>query len=180
MENLKGTETEKNLYRTFSGESRARNKYTFYAEKAEREGNHWIAEVFRRTADDEKAHARRVFNDFLKLNTDLKLDLMDAIGGEVDEDNNVYKKFQEQAEQEGFSCIANFFRELRDIEEYHAKCFKSLLDRLEKGMYIDSQVQRWQCINCGYIHEGISAPEKCPACGYPQGYYKMMNYKCEE
>lgn len=174
MENLKGSETEKNLYKTFCGEAMARDKYNFCAEKATREGNHWIAQVFNETAINEMAHAREVFNDMLGLNKDLKSNLMDSINAEMDEANNIYKQFEEDAREEGFTKIELFYKELREVEEFHAERFKDLLMRAENGMYESETEQRWQCMNCGYVHVGKTAPTKCPLCKYPQGYFKIL------
>lgn len=170
---LKGSKTEKNLYRTFAGESRARNKYTLYAEKAKKEGYRGIAEVFEITADNELAHARKVYGDFLNLICSTKENLMDAICGEMDEDDNIYAKFEREAREEGFSEIADFYKELREVEEEHAKRFKKLYDKLKDDrIFSGSKDSKWICMNCGYIHEGGEAPSKCPLCSYPKSYFK--------
>lgn len=177
METLKGTQTEKNLYKTFCGEARTRDKYNFYAEKAAKEGNHWVEQVFNDTALNEMAHARMVYNDILGLNTDIKSNLIDCITNEMDEADNIYKQFEEDARREGFSKVEAFYKELREVEELHAERFKETLRKFESGMYQSATVQKWQCMNCGYIHEGKEAPEKCPLCQYPQGYFKIL---CDE
>ena len=118
---LKGSKTEKNLYRAFAGESRARNKYSLYAEKARQEGYQWVGNIFDLTALNELAHARRVYKDYLKLVCNTKENLVDAICGETDEFKNIYAKFEQEAREEGFIDIANFFKELREVEEDHAK-----------------------------------------------------------
>lgn len=171
--NLKGSKTEKNLYRTFAGESRARNKYNLYAEKARDEGLEWVAQIFDITAINELAHARRVYKDYLNLICNTKENLIDAICGEKTEDEDIYAKFEKEAREEGFTQIADFYKELREAEEAHAKRFKELYDKLEDGtMFNGPKDSKWVCMNCGYIHEGNEAPIKCPLCGYPRAYFK--------
>ncbi|AWZ47807.1 rubrerythrin family protein [Hathewaya limosa] len=178
MKCLKGTKTEKNLYKTFTGESRARNKYTFYEEKARCEGNQYVAEIFAETADNEKAHAREVFCRYLGLLGDSKSNLRDAIMGEMMENKEIYRQFEEEAKKEGFPEIADFFKELREVEENHAKRYATILKRLDNGtLYKRDKIVKWQCMNCGYIYEGKEAPEKCPLCKYPRGYFKIY---CED
>lgn len=178
MDSLKGSNTEKNLYKTFAGESRARNKYTFYGEKAKCEGYEWICEVFNETGNNEKAHAREVFNKYLKLLGNTECNLRDAVMGETEETKKIYKDFEEEAKKEGFMEIAHFFKELREVEEHHEERYKDLLDRMENGtLYKRDKEEKWQCMNCGYIHEGKEAPEKCPLCKFPQGYFKIA---CED
>ena len=170
---LKGSKTEKNLYRTFAGESRARNKYNLYAEKARDEGYEWIAQIFDITAINELAHARRVYNEFLKLVCKTKENLVDAICGETGEYKDIYAKFEKEAREEGFNQIAEFYKELREVEEDHAKRFKELYDKLEDGtMFTGPKDSKWVCMNCGYIHEGAEARMRCPLCGYPRAYFK--------
>lgn len=170
---LKGSKTEKNLYRTFAGESRARNKYNLYAEKARAEGYEWVAEVFDTTAINELAHARRVYLELLKLVCNTKENLVDAICGETSEYKDLYAKFEREAEEEGFKEIADFYKELREVEEAHSERFKKLYDKLNNGvMFSGPQDSKWVCMNCGYIHEGTEAPDKCPLCGYPKAYFK--------
>ena len=171
--NLKGSKTEKNLYRTFAGESRARNKYTLYAERAKKEGYRKVAEVFDIKAENELAHARKVYGDFLNLICSTKENLMDAICGETEEANDIYAKFEKEAREEGFTEIADFYKELREVEEEHAKRFKKLYDDIENGtMFSGSKDSKWVCMNCGYIYEGANAPIKCPLCSYPREYFK--------
>lgn len=170
---LKGSKTEKNLYRTFAGESRARNKYNLYAEKARAEGYQWVAEVFDTTAINELAHARRVYIEFLKLVCNTKENLVDAICGETSEYKDLYAKFEREAKEEGFKEIADFYKELREVEEAHSERFKKLYDKLNNGvMFSGPEDSKWVCMNCGYIHEGTEAPDKCPLCGYPKAYFK--------
>lgn len=176
--NLKGSKTEKNLYRTFSGESRARTKYTLYGEKARMEGYQYIGSIFDETSYNEMAHAREVLNRYLKLLGDTKANLKDAIMGESLENKKIYVQFAEEAKEEGFDNIAEFFKELTEVEEHHEKRFEEILKRLEDGtLYRREKDAKWQCMNCGYIHEGKEAPMICPLCKYPQGYFKIA---CED
>ena len=146
---LKGSKTEKNLYRTFLGESRARNKYTLYAENAKKEGYQWIASIFDVTAGNELAHARKVYNDYLNLICNTKENLVDSIYGETSEFKDAYLKFEEEARQEGFKEIADFFKELREVEEEHAKRFKELYDKLDKEtIFKGTKDSKWVCMNC--------------------------------
>ena len=170
---LKGSKTEKNLYRTFAGESRARNKYTLYAEKAKKEGYQWIAEVFDITAINELAHARRVYGEILKLVSSTKENLIDAICSETEEYKELYAKFEQEAKNEGFKEIADLYKELREVEEAHEEKYKKLYDKLnKKSMFVGPENSKWVCMNCGYIHEGAEAPDKCPLCAYPKDYFK--------
>lgn len=177
---LKGSKTEQNLYKTFAGESRARTKYTLYSEKARQQGYQYIASIFASTALNELAHARRVFNDFLKLNKSTDENLMDAAMGEALETEKLYKEFEETAKEEGFMEIAAFFKELREVEEEHKERFLSILKNLKSGkMFRSDSDVKWHCMNCGYIHIGKEAPSKCPLCKFPQGYFEVYceNFK---
>ncbi|MBC5625493.1 rubrerythrin family protein [Clostridium sp. NSJ-49] len=170
---LKGSNTEKNLYRTFAGESRANTKYTLFAEKARQEGYQWVGEIFDKTAKNELAHARRVYGQFLKDVNSTCENLLDAIMGENEEYKNIYKKFEDEARREGFNDIADFFKELQEVEESHSERFKKLYDKLEDGtMFSGAKESKWCCMNCGYIHEGTEAPLICPLCKYPRAYFK--------
>ena len=173
--NLKGSETEKNLYKTFAGESRARNKYTFYAEKAECDGYKWIANVFKCIADNEKAHAREAFERYLKKSVCTEENLEDSIRGELDESENVYKNFEKVARDEGFDQIADFYKELQEVEMEHASRFKAILKKVkENKVFSGDKDTLWQCMNCGYIYEGEEAPKCCPLCKFPRSYFKMI------
>jgi rubrerythrin len=170
---LKGSKTEKNLYKTFAGESRARNKYNLYSEKARLDGYQWVAEIFDETAHNEFAHAREVYGRFLNLIGYTKDNLLDCIEGETDEYKNIYKRFEEDAREEGFMEIADFYKELAETEEHHAERFKKLHDKIEGGtMFRGAEGSLWICMNCGYIHEGEEAPLVCPLCKYPRAYFK--------
>ena len=171
--NIKGSQTEKNLYKTFAGESRARNKYTFYAEEARCEGYRWVAEIFEETAENEKAHAREAIKRYLRKVKNTEWNLADAAKGEMEENKKIYKEFQDIAEKEGFYEIADFYKELREVEEEHEKRFLKLLDMIKRDrMFKSDEDIMWQCMNCGYIHEGKEAPEYCPLCKYPREYFK--------
>lgn len=177
---LKGSKTEKNLYSTFAGESRARNKYNFYAEKARQEGYEFIAGIFDETAGNERAHAREVFNRYLKLNKGTSDNLMDAAEGEAFESLKLYKEYEKTAREEGFKDIADFYKELAEVEEYHHNRYSTLRRNLVEGKEFkrDHEV-KWQCMNCGYIHIGEEAPLVCPLCKYPRSYFQIYpeNFK---
>jgi len=162
---LKGSKTEQNLLTAFAGESQARNKYTYFSAVAKEEGFEQIAGIFLETAENEREHAKREF-DFLK-----------GIGaaGEHYEWTQMYPEFEQAARKEGFSEIASFFKEVAEVEEQHEKRYLALLKNLKEGkVFKKDKVVRWKCRNCGYIHEGAEAPEKCPACAHPQSYYELM------
>lgn len=172
------SETYKNLLKTFAGESRARNKYTFYGEKAKSEGYQYIASIFEQTADNEKAHAREVFNRFLKMNNTILENLRDSAEGEALESTKLYKEFEQTAREEGYEDIANFYKEIREVEESHRNRFTIIGDELEAGMEFKREKPvKWQCMNCGYIHIGEEASKVCPLCKYPRGYFKIY---CED
>ncbi|MCM1990680.1 rubrerythrin [Oceanirhabdus seepicola] len=175
---LKGSKTEKNLLKTFAGESRARNKYTFYAKKAKDEGYEYIASIFEETGENEKAHAREVFNRYLKLVGSTEDNLKDAAEGEAFESSKLYKQFEEEARRECFYEIADFYKELQEVEETHNQRYMDILRNLEQGkMFKRDKEVEWQCMNCGYIHTGKEAPKQCPLCKYQQSYFKI---KCED
>ncbi|MCQ2969430.1 MAG: rubrerythrin family protein [Clostridium sp.] len=170
---LKGSETEKNLYKTFAGECRAVVKYMLYAEKAKEEGYMWLGEVFDDTSLNELAHARVVLKTFLGLIGSTLDNLKDVFAGETNEYENLYKEFEETAQREGFMKIAKFYKELREVEENHSKNFKELSDKLDDGTIFEGPMEsKWYCMNCGYIYEGPEAPAVCPLCGYPRAYFK--------
>lgn len=172
--NLKGSKTEKCLYKTFAGECRARTKYSLYAEKARCEGFRWVGEVFDVTSDNEKAHAREAFNRFLKKIDTTEENLREAVLGETEESKKVYKEFEDIARKEGFIEIADFYKELQEVEEKHAETFKKLADKIKNDkMFKCEEVILWKCMNCGYIHEGKEAPKNCPLCKYPRDYFKQ-------
>lgn len=171
---LAGTQTEKNLKAAFAGESQARNKYTYYASVAKKEGFEQISGIFLETADNEKEHAKTAYK-FLQGIGDTKANLKDAIGGENYEYTTMYKEFEKIARQEGFTQIADWFREVGEVEEAHEKRFKALLSNLEsESTFKKAQTVKWKCRNCGYVHEGPEAPKECPACYHPQSYYEVL------
>jgi rubrerythrin len=191
MKSLKGTQTEKNLLKAFAGESQAKMRYEFFAKQAKKEGLEQIAAIFEETALNEKAHAKRFFK-FLeggmveitasfpagKIGTTLE-NLKAAAEGENEEWSELYPHFAEIAEQEGFKEIAVAFRKIAEVEKAHENRYKKLYENLENGMVFKSNGKIvWKCRNCGYLHEGESAPEVCPACLHPQSYFErhVINY----
>ena len=171
---LKGSKTEQNLLAAFAGESQARNKYTYFAVVAKAEGFEQIAGIFLETAENEREHAKREF-DFLKGIGDTRANLKAAAEGENYEHTRMYPEFEQVAREEGFTEIADFFKEVGEVEEEHEKRYLALLKNLEGGkVFKKDKVVRWKCRNCGYIHEGTEAPDKCPACAFPQSYYELM------
>ncbi len=191
MASIKGTQTEKNLLASFAGESQARNRYTYFASVAKKEGYEQIAAIFQETADNEKEHAKRFFK-FLEggdveitamypagvIGTTLE-NLKAAARGENEEHTVLYPKAAEVAEKEGFKDIAATFRYIAKVEEEHEARYKKLAENIEKGeVFKKSTTVRWKCRNCGYVHEGPEAPEKCPACLHPKAHFeiKESNY----
>lgn len=171
---LKGSKTEKNLWAAFAGESQARNKYTYYASVAKKEGYEQIAAIFNETADNEKEHAKLWFK-FLNGIGDTKANLKAAAAGENYEWTEMYKQFEQEAREEGFDEIADFFHEVAEVEAEHEKRYLALLKNLEEGkVFKKDEVVKWRCRNCGYVHEGKEAPEKCPACAHPQAFYELL------
>jgi len=171
---LKGSKTEQNLLAAFAGESQARNKYTYFAAVAKEEGFEQIAGTFLETAENEREHAKMEF-DFLKGIGATNANLKAAAEGERYEWTQMYPKFERVAREEGFSEIADFFKEVAEVEEEHEKRYLTLLKNLEEGkVFKKDKVVRWKCRNCGYVYESTEAPEKCPACGFPQSYYELM------
>ena len=177
---FKGSRTEANLMAAFAGESQARNKYTFYAAKAKKEGYEQIASIFEETANNEKEHAKLWFK-YLKggaigATTE---NLKDAAAGENYEWTEMYKGFAEVAEQEGFTEIANTMRLIAEVEKSHEERYRKLIQNLEKNIVFKADEETvWVCRNCGYIYIGKEAPEVCPACKHPQSYFerKAENY----
>lgn len=194
--NFSESMTKENLMRAFAGESQARNRYTIAAERAEKEGMLTIAEIFRYTADQERAHAER-FYDLLKdlsgetihIDGSYPVDQQDSLTGllraaehnEHEEFADVYQTFGKTAKEEGFSEAASAFFQIAEIEHIHEQRFAKLAEMLESGSWYQPQsVSKWMCTNCGYIHEGQAAPKVCPVCRHEQGYflpYAMACYK---
>jgi len=173
---LKGSQTEKNLLEAFAGESQARNKYTYFASQADKEGYKQIAGIFLETADNEKEHAKRLFKFLLGgsiASTDANL--LEAAGGENHEYTSMYPKFEQIARDEGFDEIANVLREIGEVEEAHEKRFLKLLENIKNNTVFkkDSAIE-WKCRNCGYVHKGEEAPHECPACAHPQSFFEIL------
>jgi len=166
------TKTEENLKNAFAGESQARNKYTFFAKAARKEGFHFIAKIFEETAENEKQHAKDEFK-LLSGIGDTKTNLQAAIDGEHYENTEMYPQMQKDAEEEGNEQAAKLFEEVSEVEKHHEKRFKKLLEMVEKGtVFKRDKPIRWKCSKCGYIHEGIEPPEVCPSCKHPKEYYE--------
>lgn len=184
---LKGTQTEKNLLTAFAGESQARNRYTFFASAARKEGYEQIANIFTETAGNEKEHAE-IFFKYLK-GGDVEItasypagvvgntlaNLNAAAAGEHMEWSQIYKEMGATAKKEGFADIATSYKEISEVEEAHEKRYRKLARNVEKGeVFKKAKVVRWKCTNCGYIHEGTEAPKECPACKHAQAYYELF------
>ncbi|GFZ34367.1 rubrerythrin [Clostridium zeae] len=177
---IKDSETLKNLLKTFAGESRARNKYNLYAEKARQEGFVWIGQVFDLTASNEYAHAREAWAKYLCMVKSTEENLLDAMEGEWQEANKIYKEFEEVARKEGFEAIANFYKELREVEESHRERFKDIYEKVKCGTVFKSSTESvWRCMNCGYIYEGKQVPEVCPLCKFPRAYFEPLT-ECKD
>jgi len=187
MKSVKGTETEKNLLKSFAGESQARNRYTFFSSQAKKEGYEQISWIFADTADNEKEHAKRFFK-FLEggdleitasypagIIGDTKTNLKEAAAGENLEWTVLYKEAAGGARKEGFEEIAKVFEEIAKVEKEHEKRYRALLANIENDrVFKRPQPVKWRCRNCGYVYEGTEAPEQCPACAHPRAYYELM------
>ncbi len=168
------SKTEENLWKAFAGESQARNKYTYFASVARKEGYEQIAAIFAETAENEKEHAKRAFK-FLQALGDTKANLKTAIAGENYEHTSMYPEFEQVAREEGLSGIAEFFNEVAKVEAEHEKRYQALLKNLEDGaVFKKDTTVRWKCRNCGYVYEGAEAPDTCPACAHPQAYFELF------
>ncbi len=187
MSSVKGTETEKNLLKSFAGESQARTRYTYFASIAKKEGYVQIADVFEETANQEKEHAKRFFK-FLeggdleitacfpagKMGTTTE-NLLAAANGENEEHTELYPAFAAIAEKEGFAEIASAWRCISVAEKQHEKRYRDLLNNIEMGQVFARGVEStWRCRNCGYLHTGKEAPELCPACIHPQAHFELL------
>jgi rubrerythrin len=194
MKSLKGTQTEKNLLAAFAGESQARNRYTFFASQAKKEGYEQIAAIFLETADNEKEHAKRGFK-FLQggeveitgsfpagvIGTTAE-NLKASASGENHEQTTMYPEFALIARKEGFEEIAKVFEAIAVAEKGHEMRYLALLKNIESGnVFKKDMVVKWRCRNCGYIYEGTEAPQECPVCAHPQGYYEVCGHgRCKE
>lgn len=177
---FEGSRTQANLMAAFAGESQARNKYTYYASKAKKEGYQQIAAIFEETAGNEKEHAKIWFKELHggEMPT-TKENLVDAASGENYEWTEMYKQFAEEAREEGFTRIAALFEMVGNIEKEHEERYNKLLSSLEDGLvFEDTEEVVWVCRNCGHIHVGKKAPTVCPVCKHPQAYFerKATNY----
>lgn len=190
MKTLKGTKTAENLLKAFAGESQARNRYSYYASQAKKEGYVQISNVFTETADNEKEHAKR----FLKLLNeslngemveitasypvalgDTKANLLAAANGENEEWTSLYPEFAKVADEEGFPIVAAAFRNIAKVEAKHEARYKKLLANIENESVFKKEVPvLWKCNNCGFIYEGVGAPETCPACLHPKAYFEVF------
>ena len=166
------SKTEENLKAAFAGESQARNKYTFYAQIARKEGYHYIAKIFEETAENEKRHAKDEFN-LLKGLGDTAANLRAAAEGEDYEVKTMYADFAKEADEEGNKAAAILFKQILKVEAHHRDRYSKLLEMVENGTVLKrAEPIKWKCSVCGYIHEGKEPPRKCPCCQHPQEYYE--------
>ena len=184
---LQNSLTEKNLLKSFAGESQARNRYTYFAGVAKKAGYEQIAAIFLETADNEKEHAKRFFKYLEGGDVEIKAsypagiigntaqNLEEAAVGENLEWTKLYKEAEKTAREEGFEEIADQFKEIAEVEEEHEKRYRKLLKNIkENKVFKKDKAVKWHCRNCGYVHEGNEAPNECPACKHPQGYYEVL------
>ena len=168
--------TEENLKEAFAGESQARNKYTYFAKIARKEGYHYIAKIFEETALNEEQHAKDEFKLLGGLG-DTLANLKEAIGGEDYETTTMYPDFAKAAREEGNTQAAILFEQIAKVEAHHRDRYKKLLELLEKGeVYKRTEAVKWTCIKCGYVHEGTEPPVKCPCCKHPQEYFEPDDF----
>ncbi len=175
---LKGSQTEKNLWTAFAGESQARNKYTYFASKAKKEGYQQIAAIFEETAANEKEHAKIWFKELSGIGTTAE-NLKAAADGENFEWTDMYAEFAKTAKEEGFERLAFLFEEVGKIEKEHEERYRKLLEKVENGTVFEAgEVKIWKCRNCGHIVVGTNAPDVCPVCDHPQSFFeiKAENY----
>ena len=184
---IKGTQTEKNLLAAFAGEAQARNRYTFYASQARKEGYEQIANIFMETAENEKEHAE-VFFGYLEggdveitgsfpagVIGDTLANLKAAAEGEKMEWSIIYAEAEKTAREEGFEEIADSFEEIAEVEEFHEERYRKLAQNIVRGeVFKRDKPVKWHCSNCGYVHEGTEAPEECPACKHAKAYYQIL------
>ena len=168
-----GTQTEQNLHAAFSGESQARNKYTFFASVAKMEGYEQIASLFLKTAENEREHAKMWFKELSGIGTTAE-NLLAAAEGENYEWTDMYEEFAKTADEEGFPELARKFRLVGAIEKHHEERYRALLHNVETAeVFAKSEVKVWECRNCGHIVIGVKAPEVCPTCNHPQSYFEV-------
>ncbi len=177
MSQLKGTKTEKNLLEAFAGESQARNKYTFYASKARKEGFEQIADIFEETAKNEREHAKMWFKLLHEGEVPSTAEnLADAAAGENYEWTDMYAQFAKEAREEGFTRIAGLFELVGKIEKEHEERYRRLLANVKDGLVFSREGDMvWICTNCGHIHVGKKAPQRCPVCDHPQSYFELRS-----
>jgi rubrerythrin len=191
MNKLLGTKTAENLMKAFAGESQARNRYTFYASVAKKEGYVQIANLFEETADNEKEHAKRFFKfliegglqgEAIQITADFpvalgstKDNLLAAANGENEEWTDLYPAFADIAQEEGFPAVAVAFRKIAEVEKHHEARYRKLLSNIENSEVFKKEASvLWKCDNCGYIYEGEEAPKACPACLHAQSYFEVL------
>lgn len=173
MNKYSGTQTEKNLQTAFAGESQARNKYTYFASAAKKEGYEQISAIFAKTADNEKEHAKMWLKELNGIGSTAE-NLADAANGENHEWTDMYEEFAKTAEKEGFPELARKFRFVGEIEKSHEERYRALLKNVETASVFEkSEVKVWECRNCGHIIVGKNAPEVCPVCSHPQSYFEI-------
>lgn len=184
---LKGTKTEKNLLTAFAGESQARNRYTYFASQAKKDGYVQIQAIFEETANQEKEHAKRLFKFLEGGEVEIKAsfpagvigstidNLKEAAGGENYEWTDMYPTFAKEARDEGFNEIADVFESIAIAEKQHEKRYLGLMSNIEKGtVFKKNEAVRWFCRNCGYVHEGEEALDDCPSCNHPQAHFEVI------
>ncbi len=187
MKSIKGSETEKNLLKAFAGESQARNRYTYFASTARKEGFEQISAIFTETADNEKEHAKIFFQYLTGGDTEITAvypagkiggteeNLLSAADGEKMEWETLYPEFERIARKEGFKEVADSFKEIAEVEKEHEERYRKLFENVKNNEVFKKEKKvRWKCRNCGYIHEGEEAPKSCPACRHPQAFYELM------
>ena len=188
MKSIKGSETEKNLLKAFAGESQARNRYTFFASVAKKEGFEQIGAIFTETADNEKEHAEIFFKHLEGGDVEIKAsypagkigttaeNLLHAANGEKMEWGKLYPEFEKTARKEGFNEVADSFKEIGEVEQKHEKRYRKLLENVKSGkVFKKDKPIKWKCRNCGYVHEGKEDPEECPACKHARAYYEELS-----
>lgn len=186
MVSIKGSESEKNLLKAFAGESQARNRYTFFASVARKEGFEQIAGIFQETADNEREHAEIFFKHLEGGDCEITAsypagrigttaeNLLASAEGEKMEWSSLYPEFERVAREEGFGDVADSFKEIAEVEEYHERRYRKLLKNVEGGeVFEKGEVVKWKCGNCGYVHEGESAPEACPSCKHARSHFEV-------
>jgi len=187
MKSMKGTKTEKNLLAAFAGESQARNRYTYFASAAKKEGFEQISCIFLETAENEKEHAKIFFKHLqggeveivaaypAGVIGDTKKNLEAAAAGEKTEWTTLYADFAKDARNEGFPEVARSFEEIAKVERFHEGRYRRLIENIAGGkVFKKGAPVKWHCLNCGYVHEGTEAPETCPACNHPRSYYEVL------